>query len=107
MIPSIIHSWPRKQIPLLELSAVCIATSFSVGMRTAGNVQPFALIEAGSTDIAGDIDGNGILSIDDAVIILEVVQGYRPATPASLKADPNEDGVLTVDDALHILANVQ
>jgi len=74
-----------------------------VGIQTAGEVQPIALIEAGSPVSTGDMDGNGIVTAQDAVVILEIVRGYQTATPEQLLSDPNGDGALTIDDALHIL----
>ena len=96
----------RRNATLLVLGAACVITSFSVGMQTAGNVQPFALTEADSTLQAGDITADGTVDLHDVVFILESVQGYRRVTPEHLRGDPNEDGALTVDDALHILSRL-
>lgn len=92
------------QIGLLGLA--CIASSFSIGIHTAGDVQPFTLIEAGSTNLSGDMDDNGAVDIQDVIIILEIVQGYREADATARSADPNGDGRITVDDALRILSNI-
>jgi len=94
----------RRNIQLLVLSIFCLTGSFAIGMRSAGQVQPIHLIEAGGTLQAGDVDGNGIVDIHDAIEILEIAQGYSTATPDQLQADPNNDGVLTVDDAIRILS---
>ncbi len=94
----------RRNIQLLALTTLCLVSSFAIGMRTAGNVQPVRLIEAGGTLQAGDIDADGIVSISDAIAILEIAQGYTVATPEQLSADPNDDGALTVDDAIRILS---
>ena len=94
----------RRNIQLLVLSVFCLTGSFAIGMHTAGQVQPVHLIEAGGTLQAGDVDGNGIVDILDAIEILEIAQGYSTATPDQLLADPNNDGVLTVDDAIRILS---
>ncbi len=88
------------------LGTACMATSFTVGIQTAGDVQPFTLIEAGSSTVSGDVNGNGALDIQDAITILEIAEGYRKATPAALSADPNDDGVLTVSDALQVLSEL-
>ncbi|MBT7337326.1 hypothetical protein HN801_01310 [Candidatus Peregrinibacteria bacterium] len=94
----------RRNIQLLSLSTLCLVSSFAIGIHTAGNVQPVRLIEAGGTALAGDIDGNGTVDIADAILVLEVAQGYVLSTSDQLLADPNADGALTVDDAIRILS---
>ncbi|MDD5751744.1 MAG: dockerin type I repeat-containing protein [Candidatus Peribacteraceae bacterium] len=94
---------PRQLLRALLFGGLCLAASFAVGIQTAGEVQPIALIEAGSPVSTGDMDGNGIVTGQDAIVILEIVRGYRTATPEQLLSDPNGDGALTSDDALRIL----
>ncbi|PIQ76641.1 hypothetical protein COU78_05085 [Candidatus Peregrinibacteria bacterium CG10_big_fil_rev_8_21_14_0_10_49_24] len=96
----------RQNLHVLTLSALAVVSSFALGVQSAGEVQPVSLIEAGSTQIAGDIDGSGEVTVRDAIAILEVAQGYQVATPQQLKADPNGDGLLTVDDAIRILRDL-
>lgn len=93
----------RRNMKMLAIGSACIVSSFFIGTQTAGDVQPVSLIEAGGTSLSGDVDGNGVVDVQDAVVILEVAQGYSDATAAELRADPNGDGQLTVDDALRIL----
>lgn len=93
----------RQVLRVLLFGALCIAASFAIGIQSAGEVQPISLIEAGSPGHVGDVDGNGIVDVQDAIQILEVVQGYRSATPDQLLSDPNGDGALDLDDALRIL----
>ncbi len=90
------------QFKVLMLGAATVASAFFVGIQTAGDVQPISLIEAGG-GISGDIDGNGMVEERDALMILEMVQGYRDITPEALTRDPNHDGILTIDDAIKIL----
>lgn len=94
----------RRSGQILTLGLLCIATSFSFGMQTAGDLQPFTLSEAGSDALRGDMNADGAVDKTDATIILEIAQGYRAPTPDQLKADPNQDGTLTVDDAMRILS---
>jgi len=91
---------------MLAVGAACLASSFVFGLQTAGNIQPVSLIEAGGSPVTGDIDRSGTVDLNDVVIILEVVQGYRTPTPEMLQRDPNEDGQLNVDDALRILSTL-
>jgi hypothetical protein len=96
----------RQNLHVLTLGALAVVGSFSLGIQSAGEVQPISLIEAGSTQIAGDIDGSGEISVQDAIAILEIAKGYEEPTPEQLLADPNGDGLLTVDDAIRILKNL-
>jgi len=80
-----------------------VLSAFFVGIQTAGDVRPISLIEAGVV-VSSDMDGDGIVDARDALVILEVVSGYRDVTPEMLRSDPNRDGILTIDDAIRILA---
>lgn len=94
---------------ILSFGALCVIGSFVLGVQTAGDVQPFARSEAesieamGESDLAGDIDGNGVVAVEDVIRILEIVQGYTDPTVRELSRDPNGDGRLEVSDALRIL----
>lgn len=79
-----------------------MATAFTLGMHTTASVRPVELIEAGSTR-SGDMDGDGVLTLNDVRIVLEIVNGYREATLEQRAADIDGDGVLTIDDALRML----
>ena len=97
----------RKMAGTLSLTIACVVSSFALGMHSAGNVQPVTLIEAGSSQQRGDIDGDGIIDLADVALILEISQGYTKATVDQIKADPNEDGALTVDDALSVISLIE
>ena len=99
------HIPPRSRqfLRVLLFGGTIVAASFVIGIQSAGDVKPIALIEAGSESRVGDMNGDGIVDVQDAIVILEVVQGYRTPTSEMLFADPNGDGQLTIDDALHIL----
>lgn len=97
------HSF-RRNLKVIATGAACIVGAFLIGIQSSGDVQPVSLIKAGGTTIAGDMNGDGILDVSDAIIILEVVNGYTVATSEQLRADPNSDGQLTIDDAIEILS---
>lgn len=95
---------------MLAFGAACVMGSFLLGIETAGEVQPVSSIQAGGLQAnvlpevtPGDVDGSGVVDLQDVIIILEVVQGYREPTPLVLKADPNGDSHLRVEDALQVL----
>ncbi len=88
---------------MVILAVLCITGSFAVGVQTAGDMKAITATEAGGTELAGDMNGNGRIDEDDVSIILEVVKGYRDPTPEMLRKDPNGDGRLTVDDAMRLL----
>ena len=96
----------RKLVGTLALAVACVGSAFSLGMHSAGNVQPVSLIEAGSTQQRGDINGDGFVDLGDVKLILEISQGYKEATVDQVKADPNKDGELTVDDAIRVISSI-
>lgn len=95
----------RHSIPLtlLSMGTLAIVSSFALGIKTAGDVRPFSPSEASDTLVSGDINVDGTVDAKDVIEILEIVRGYKEATPAQLLADPNDDGRLTIDDAMQIL----
>lgn len=95
-----------KHLQVVALGALCIVSSFSLGVRTAGDVQTVAPSEAGGIRLTGDVDADGQVTVRDVIDILEVAQGYEEATPEQLLVDPNGDGRLTVEDAMRILSDL-
>lgn len=91
---------------MVVLGAVCVVSSFAIGLQTVGNVQPFELIEAGSTRMQGDMDGDGVLTSTDVRLMLEIAEGYAEPTPEQLAADPTQDGEITAADAMRILSEL-
>ena len=91
---------------VIVLGILSVASSFSLGVRTAGDIQPIVPSQASDIRKAGDMDNDGTLSVQDAIEVLEIAQGYAEPSQQQLLADPNGDGKLTVDDALHILHDV-
>jgi len=97
------RSTQSQRTKILLLGSAMVLSAFFVGIQTAGDVRPISLIEAGVV-VSSDMDGDGIVDARDALVILEVVSGYRDVTPEMLRSDPNRDGILTIDDAIRILA---
>src|SRR3989344_2914470 len=97
------QTWMPKHLPVLALGVLCVVSSFSIGIKTAGDIETVAPSEAGGIRRAGDIDNDGQITVHDVIHVLEVVQGYEAATADQLLADPNSDGKLTVEDAMRIL----
>jgi hypothetical protein len=92
---------------VIALGTLCVASSFAVGIRTAGDVQTVAPTSAGELQMTGDMNNDGRLGTEDAIIILEIAQGYTEATPEQLQKDPNGDGQITVDDAVRLLHDIE
>lgn len=95
----------RRIATLLPLSVFAVTASFALGMQTAGDLQTIS--GSFATDAPrGDMNADGTVDAADAIIVLEIAQGYRTATPQELAADPNGNGILAVDDAIRILRSV-
>lgn len=93
-------------MPLVFLSIVSVVSSFALGIRTAGDVETVAPLQAEDMRMAGDLDGDLHVDVRDVLIVLEIAQGYSEATPDELLADPNGDGRLTIDDAMRMLRDL-
>lgn len=99
------HKTHRRfgQLPLYVLGMLAVLSSFSVGMKTAGDVETISPMEASGTRLSGDVNGDGTVDVRDVIVILDIARGYRLQTADELVADPNHDGKLTIDDAIRIL----
>ena len=85
-----------------------MSVAFALGIETAGDVQPVILpTRADASVLAGDLNGNGKLDLDDVHTALEIADGYRTPTPSELAADPNRDYQITTGDAMAILEQLQ
>lgn len=91
---------------VVALGLLSVVSSFAIGVRTAGDVETVQRSEAGGIVMPGDMNADGVLTIEDAIGILEIAQGYESATAEQLLADPNGDGQLTVEDAMRVLHDI-
>lgn len=97
----------QRHLKIISIGTACVMSSFALGIHSAGDVQPFTIIEAGGqTPVHGDVNGDSTVNLQDVIHILEVSQGYRTVTASALRGDPNRDGILSVDDALRILKHL-
>lgn len=93
-----------KTVRTMAAGMLSVVAAFAVGLRTAGEVETIAPIEANELAIlAGDMNADGSVDELDVSLALELSEGYEPVTPQHLKADPNRDGAITAADALTIL----
>ena len=94
----------RRNVTMLGLGTLCLLASFGMGIRSAGEMESIAALQAKEAlAVSGDMTGDGKVDRDDVVVVLEIVAGYARPTAAQLNADPDRDGTLTVKDALTIL----
>jgi len=91
---------------VLVLGVLSVISSFTLGIRTAGDVETVSRSEAGGINITGDMNGDSVVDVRDAIALLEVAQGYEEASAEQLLSDPNGDGALTVEDAIRILHDI-
>lgn len=96
----------RKILTLVPIAALATATSFGLGLRTADVFQTVEFSSADDDERRGDVNADGTVDERDAIVILEIAQGYRTPTAAERNADPNGNGVLTVDDAIRVLRSL-
>lgn len=95
----------RSIATLTPLGILAVLASFSLGVETSGELRAINASSATETQ-RGDVTLDDIVDVRDAILILEVSQGYRVATPEELAADPNENGAFGVDDAIRVLRTI-
>lgn len=108
-----------RNLSLVVLGITCIAGSLLLGIRSAGEVHTFgpsAVLGANRTEaqqasvlvpiLTGDIDGDGRVTLQDAITLLEVLRGTAKVPPETLLMDPDGSGAFTLDDALWILRSL-
>ena len=84
-----------------------MVVAFTLGIQTAGDVHPIVEPTRAGERLSGDIDGNGIVDVRDVRQALEIVRGYREATPLELLADPNQDSRITIEDVAAMLQTIE
>lgn len=95
----------RNVLALVPLALLAAGASFGLGVGTAGELRAIKASSATET-VRGDMNADGEVDARDAIIILEIAQGYRDPTPSELAADPNANGALAVDDAIRVLRSI-
>ncbi|MEE0958127.1 MAG: dockerin type I domain-containing protein, partial [Ruminococcus sp.] len=88
----------HKKVISLVLALVLALSCFSC----LGSVTAFAA-DAAETLKVGDVDGNGVVDVDDVTALQLHLAGRNELTPEQMKAaDANGDGVVDVDDVTAI-----
>ena len=95
-----------------EIASASYVMQSTVGQTAIGVASDSYTIEAGywhriaggESDVCGDVNGDGEVSVADAVIALGIAVGSRPFDAETLTAaDVSGDGVVTSLDTLMIL----
>jgi len=56
--------------------------------------------------MSGDVNGNGAIDLEDAIIVLRILSGVDVTEPIKLEADVNRDGRIGIEELLYILQHV-
>ncbi|MFA6523379.1 MAG: dockerin type I domain-containing protein [Candidatus Peribacteraceae bacterium] len=101
----------RQNLRIMTLATLCVAGAFVTGIRSAGEVHPFdatlaqqAILEQQTHD--GDVDGNGVTNVDDAIALVSIINDGTERTAQALHGDMDGDGSLTLNDLLQLLTRV-
>jgi len=54
----------------------------------------------------GDVNGDGIVSLNDLVIVLQVLSDIPPSEPVFPEVDANGDGVLGIEDVIFLMQHI-
>ncbi len=77
---------------------------FQVAPWSNGDAGSYALdIQVTRSQVRGDVDGNGVVTLGDAVIALQLISGIDPLTAIDGNADVNGDGRIGVAEAIYVL----
>jgi hypothetical protein len=100
----------RSPLHTVGFGIVCALFAFGVGLETAGEVHPFDTSEAAVQENVlrvspkGDIDGDGVLTPQDAALILTFAEDLETPNSEELRrGDSDGDFMLTYRDALRVL----
>ena len=70
------------------------------------SLMAFTCVGASAASVAGDADGDGVKTSDDAVYLLYNVLFGNEEYPIDSDCDYNGDGVVTAADAVYLMNNV-
>lgn len=101
------HTIHRKNLPVIAAGVVTSIVFFGMGVRSAHEIQTVGSLRAADAAMTGDLSGDGTVTIADALIALDIIQDYAPATPQQRKDDPNGDGAITIQDLRSILHYIE
>ena len=69
---------------------------------TEAEIQALYQMES-DKKLIGDVDGNGVMDLDDAILALQVSIGIVPTTTIYLEADVNGDGKIGLAEAFYAM----
>ena len=67
--------------------------------------KDFALLREGIASL-GDIDGNLVVDLADAILALQVMAGNQPSATIFMEADVNNDNRIGLEEAIYIMQMV-
>ena len=70
------------------------------------NFDPCSTWDYASLNISGDLDGNGALGLEDAILALRVLTRKASGATVHSDHDPDHDGKIGLSDALYILQSL-
>ena len=54
----------------------------------------------------GDVNGNGLVDLNDLIMVLQALTGREPSSPIFRETDINDDGKLVVEDSIYIIQRI-
>lgn len=95
------HSFPRLQEWLYKIITIVLV----IVLLPLGSVTQ-AQNGADSALPSGDVDGNGVVDIEDSRLVNKYIVGQIDSLPHPENADATEDGEITIEDVLAIAQRV-
>lgn len=82
-------------------------SSAYAGGRDASNPYSITIQQGVESNAKGDVDGDSVITLKDALMLLRAIVGLQPLTDEQfLRADLNSDGTLDITEALKVLQYV-
>ena len=87
--------------------SMAVSAYDTTGNESDSSIIITAIVSTSSLTADGDMDGDGLVTIVDAVKLLRIALGLNPAEPNSMiLGDMDKDGKLTIQDAVIVIRKV-
>ena len=86
----------------VEASTTIRARAFKTGMAPSA----ISVAEYTITLRPGDLTGNGVIDLADAVCAMQILTGMEPAADVYLQAEVNKDGKIGLEEVVYIIGEI-
>jgi hypothetical protein len=88
------------------VSGTILTSSDGIVWKSQTSGATMALCGITTIRLMGDLDDDGILRLQDAILALQFLSGFQPATVVSSLADVNGDGKIGLAEVIYIMQEI-